>query len=108
MNACESRLVIAGLSSLALAGAVVAAGRTAAPAPAASADASPLVSDTFAAHRPVTRSAAPGRPAALRAEPVHVYISANLDGEDSSLITTIPGCSRYPLTVSVDDAGAYV
>jgi len=32
----------------------------------------------------------------------------NIDGENSSLITTIPGMVGYPLTVSVDGAGAYV
>jgi YVTN family beta-propeller protein len=32
----------------------------------------------------------------------------NVDGQNSSLITTIPGFTGYPLTVSVDGAGSYV
>jgi YVTN family beta-propeller protein len=81
MNAHQSRLVIAGLSSLALAGAAFAAGRTPSPAPAASADAAPLVTETWIAPRPVQRAVNASGPGPAAADPMHTYLSANEDPE---------------------------
>ncbi|MDY7107690.1 MAG: beta-propeller fold lactonase family protein [Planctomycetota bacterium] len=81
MNACQSRLVVAGFSSLALVAAASAVGRSFSPAPAASADAAPLVKETWLAPRPVARDAEAGRPGPLAADPTHEYISANQEPE---------------------------
>jgi YVTN family beta-propeller protein len=81
MNVRRSRLVAAGLSCLTLAAAALAAGRMPSPAPAASADAAPLVRDSWITPRPVSRPADAGRPGPVAADPSQTYISANQDPE---------------------------